>query len=737
MKNKTLMIRPGKYTKRIIVALITVLMLSGILPANLPGMSASAAAETYRIGARGAADPYRSSYMIGLTDSSSPRPYSIPMEPSHVSGMSGAPFSVLSGGSLSAKVIEVAYCISYITSIQTSDGLSIHDYVSVDPDTYATSVSGQGTILQNKNKIWSVVNNGFTGNAYGTGRYTDAVTAETLGCYDDALLASVFSARSLSVADLTAQQAIRATQAAVWFFSDVAPGLQATNANGVATDPMVLALYDVLLELANSAPPAIDPVDVRVALDSANAEFNYYDAAGYKVYGPYQAILTSSNGSIQSGSIELTASPAAMFGGGGIWFSLNPDGVGQVTSLTAPNPEPFYIVMPVDIDETTTVGISAKAVTSVILSAGKRQPVVFVPLDSNGRQDFSTSQAIVASVPGSTEITCYAIDALPVDQRVVENNPDLTIDKQWLGDPDDAETFPYPGEWTSFAITITNGGYGSGLSDNAAVTVADVNIEDWYDTFGQDIEFYWDADFENQIIPQDPDNEPGIITVDITFEPGETEVVIYVRVKLKDAADLGFDTDQYDDKEFTNIVVLNGDENNPGETGFHGRRHRPYNPPTVITDDNGDDNDDNDDDDNDNNGGEEENGDNGDNDNNEDDNDGGDNVVIVTQYIPGGNDPELPPLPQIPGAGLVQDGDGWLEIDENGVPLGRWEWDPEPEEWVFMDWDIPLGPAMPRTGDEVAALTLAINIFVLLGSMFAALGLVAYMDRLFRDKKEQ
>jgi hypothetical protein len=74
------------------------------------------------------------------------------------------------------------------------------------------------------------------------------------------------------------------------------------------------------------------------------------------------------------------------------------------------------------------------------------------------------------------------------------------------------------------------------------------------------------------------------------------------------------------------------------------------------------------------------------------------------------------PAPTSPGHSLVQDGDGWLELDGDGVPLGRWEWDPELEEWIFDEF-TPLG-ALPATGYAGVPAHLA----ALAGLSLAALG---------------
>jgi conserved repeat domain len=64
-------------------------------------------------------------------------------------------------------------------------------------------------------------------------------------------------------------------------------------------------------------------------------------------------------------------------------------------------------------------------------------------------------------------------------------------------------------------------------------------------------------------------------------------------------------------------------------------------------------------------------------------------------YTPGGNDPEVMPMPSTPTGTLIPSEDGWIELDPDGTPLGKWTWDEEEEEWIFED--IPLG-ALPPTG---------------------------------------
>lgn len=63
---------------------------------------------------------------------------------------------------------------------------------------------------------------------------------------------------------------------------------------------------------------------------------------------------------------------------------------------------------------------------------------------------------------------------------------------------------------------------------------------------------------------------------------------------------------------------------------------------------------------------------------------------------PANNNHDLPPNPIVPGHALTPDGDGWIEFDEDGVPLGRWAWDNEEELWIFDEFS-PLSE-LPPTG---------------------------------------
>lgn len=80
-------------------------------------------------------------------------------------------------------------------------------------------------------------------------------------------------------------------------------------------------------------------------------------------------------------------------------------------------------------------------------------------------------------------------------------------------------------------------------------------------------------------------------------------------------------------------------------------------------------------------------------------------TTIPTTTAPpttGGTDPNIPPIPQEPGNELIEDPPYFWELDDEGAPLGRWEWDENEEMWIF-DEDVPLSyfpssPLLPQTG---------------------------------------
>lgn len=85
------------------------------------------------------------------------------------------------------------------------------------------------------------------------------------------------------------------------------------------------------------------------------------------------------------------------------------------------------------------------------------------------------------------------------------------------------------------------------------------------------------------------------------------------------------------------------------------------------------------------------------------------------------NEKDIPAIP--PGHTIVpgDDEDTFVELDEDGTPLGTWEKDPETDEWVYFPEEVPLAP---KTGDSGWTMYLTIMLAAL-----AALSAIAYIPK--------
>jgi pilin isopeptide linkage protein len=101
----------------------------------------------------------------------------------------------------------------------------------------------------------------------------------------------------------------------------------------------------------------------------------------------------------------------------------------------------------------------------------------------------------------------------------------------------------------------------------------------------------------------------------------------------------------------------------------------------------------------------------------------------ATPPAPGGNDPQVPPVPTVSGSSLVPGDNGtFIEIGEDGVPLGAWHWDDPLQEWVFEEYQPPLAN-LPQTG----AMAGASGTFLLLALLLLAAGCSLMAVRLRRQ----
>ena len=106
-------------------------------------------------------------------------------------------------------------------------------------------------------------------------------------------------------------------------------------------------------------------------------------------------------------------------------------------------------------------------------------------------------------------------------------------------------------------------------------------------------------------------------------------------------------------------------------------------------------------------------------------------------YTRGDNDGRMPLKPSKPENELITHEDGFIEIDENGVPRGRWEWDDGEGVWKFYENPPPRGDVIykpgnsPKTGDESNAV---FHIILLIVSIITAAGSIVYLIAGVRQK---
>ena len=74
---------------------------------------------------------------------------------------------------------------------------------------------------------------------------------------------------------------------------------------------------------------------------------------------------------------------------------------------------------------------------------------------------------------------------------------------------------------------------------------------------------------------------------------------------------------------------------------------------------------------------------------------------------PGGTDPVIPPNPTDSLHTVASNDDGiYVELDQDGAPLGEWHWDDDSEQWIFDEYP-PLGK-LPQTGDAGVPIPMAL-----------------------------
>ena len=99
-------------------------------------------------------------------------------------------------------------------------------------------------------------------------------------------------------------------------------------------------------------------------------------------------------------------------------------------------------------------------------------------------------------------------------------------------------------------------------------------------------------------------------------------------------------------------------------------------------------------------------------------------------------------MPPSNGNQIIQSDDGefWIELDDQGVSLGTWTWDEDEKMWIF-DPQVPLGfftplgvASLPQTG---VSSSFAIFIVVAVSSFAIALSAGLIITRTVLKKKPE
>ena len=120
---------------------------------------------------------------------------------------------------------------------------------------------------------------------------------------------------------------------------------------------------------------------------------------------------------------------------------------------------------------------------------------------------------------------------------------------------------------------------------------------------------------------------------------------------------------------------------------------------------------------------------------------GSETPPVETPYVPGGTDLNIPPNTTVPGRVLVSDGVGYLELDDDGVPMGKWEWDEDEGLWIFDEYTHTPLSSMPSTGDPGSLGYYYLSFFISIIGLYVVSKLIQrhkkrYLARLHPDNSD-
>ncbi|MCL2708500.1 MAG: thioester domain-containing protein, partial [Defluviitaleaceae bacterium] len=346
----------------------------------------------------------------------------------------GAPFQIdeIVIGSSDNPLLPVGYCVSFEELI---DYNYTGYFVSVPPEVYFNS-GYHGTIKEKEKQIRWLVTHGYKRTMDGTHDRTEPAMQYLTELNSSPYLGTInsyMSAVGESFNLLTVQEAIIATQAAIWHYSDshrnpVLLSIHDTTASFERTNAFYEALVD-LAETYKDVAPA-PPISLDLEL-TAGADLVYVDNGGSMkmVLGPISLDVAFKN-NVYNASTDDSIEVTLLSNDSEIEFSWDADGLNKipggkfdvtVTNAITANQE-FYIIAPETHSVKDNITITAHASAYITLGQGLWEPVVFVATDNFGKPDFSISQAIIAAVPGVANINSYADITIPVIPSEVDQN---------------------------------------------------------------------------------------------------------------------------------------------------------------------------------------------------------------------------------------------------------------------------------------------------------------------------
>jgi len=83
----------------------------------------------------------------------------------------------------------------------------------------------------------------------------------------------------------------------------------------------------------------------------------------------------------------------------------------------------------------------------------------------------------------------------------------------------------------------------------------------------------------------------------------------------------------------------------------------------------------------------------------------------------------------------MPDGESWIELDDNGNPLGKWVWDGNKGMWVFTNTTPATGSKDTDLDDDPMNILALILVILIIAGLAA--GLIILLKHKRREKEKQ